>query len=246
MELKNYDNIRISVIMPCRDEEGTVGSCVDEARSFLEEYDPAGEVIVVDNCSTDNSAALALDHGARLIEESRIGYGYAIRCGLFEAAGSVIFIIDCDMTYDVADMENMLKLIDDGYDMVIGDRLSGVIEKGAMPLVHRIGVRILSKLAAARFHVEVNDFHCGIRACSTVEAGSEMRRDGVCNRDDSGGLECRPSHSADPCQVKKVFCRKTLQTTGHTRWFQASHIYYRRTYPGAGCQLILRLICEGK
>lgn len=164
--MKNYDNIRISVIMPCRDEEGTVGSCVDEARSFLEEYDPAGEVIVVDNCSTDNSAALALDHGARLIEESRIGYGYAIRCGLFEAAGSVIFIIDCDMTYDVADMENMLKLIDDGYDMVIGDRLSGVIEKGAMPLVHRIGVRILSKLAAARFHVEVNDFHCGIRALS--------------------------------------------------------------------------------
>ena len=164
--MERDDSIRLSIIMPCRDEENTVGRCIDEARDFLEEHEINGEIIVVDNCSSDESASVALDHGARLIEEGRIGYGYAIRCGLFEAAGAVIVIADCDMTYDLSDMENMIKLIDDGYEMVLGDRFSGIIEKGAMSGVHRLGAKTLSKLARMRFHSDVNDFHCGIRAVS--------------------------------------------------------------------------------
>lgn len=164
--MRDNGEIKLSIIMPCRDEENTVGRCVDEARDFLEEHNINGEIIIVDNCSADESAAIALDHGARLIEEGRIGYGYAIRCGLFEAAGSVMIIVDCDMTYDLSDMEDMIRLIDDGYDMVIGDRFSGIIEKGAMPRIHRMGATMLSKIARMRFHTDVNDFHCGIRAIS--------------------------------------------------------------------------------
>ena len=141
-----------------------MGKCVDEARDFLEEHEISGEIIVVDNCSADNSAVVALDHGARLIEEGRIGYGYAIRCGMSEAAGSFIIIVDCDQTYDLSDVEDMIRLMDDGYDMVIGDRFSGIIEKGAMSYMHRMGATVLSKLARMRFHTDVNDFHCGIRA----------------------------------------------------------------------------------
>jgi len=158
--------IKISVIMPCRDEENTVGKCVDEACDFLAGNELGGEVMVVDNCSSDRSAAVARDHGATVIKESRIGYGYAIRRGLAAACGDIIIIADCDMTYDLSDMGKMIRLIDEGYDVVIGDRLGGSIETGAMSCAHRIGVRALSKIASRRFHSDVRDFHCGIRAIS--------------------------------------------------------------------------------
>ena len=61
--------IRVSVIMPCRNEENTVGVCVDEVRSYFGARNIAGEIIVVDNCSDDESASVAMGHGARLIVE---------------------------------------------------------------------------------------------------------------------------------------------------------------------------------
>ncbi|MCR5301563.1 MAG: glycosyltransferase family 2 protein [Lachnospiraceae bacterium] len=179
-------NVYISIIMPCLDEENTVGPCVDEAYDFLSENQLNGEVIVVDNCSSDDSAKVALDHGAQLIEEGKRGYGHAIRSGLDEAAGQIIVIVDCDMTYDMYDINSIIKLIEDGYDMVIGDRFSGIIEKGAMPYINRIGAMILSKIGRIRFKTDVNDFHCGIRGvrrealekldlnCGGMEFATEM------------------------------------------------------------------------
>lgn len=157
------DDIKVSIIMPCMDEENTVGSCVDEARAYLEENHLTGEVIVVDNCSKDDSARIALDHGAQLIEEGQIGYGHAIRSGIREAVGEVIILADCDLTYDLSDIGPILSLIDEGYDMVIGDRFSGNVEKGAMPFINRLGGKALSKIGRMRYHTDVNDFHCGIR-----------------------------------------------------------------------------------
>ena len=163
----NSDKIRLSIILPCLNEENTVGLCVDEARDFLLSNHLSGEIIVVDNCSSDESAKVALDHGAQLIEEGRRGYGYAIRTGMEEASGEVTVIVDCDMTYDFSDIGAILRLIDDGYDMVVGDRFSGTVEKGAMPFVNRMGAKMLSKLAGIRFHTDVKDFHCGIRGISS-------------------------------------------------------------------------------
>ena len=175
------DDIRVSIVMPCMDEENTVGECVDEARSFLSENQLTGEVIVVDNCSTDNSAMVALDHGAQLIEEGRIGYGHAIRSGIEEASGEVIILVDCDLTYDLSDIGAILSMIGKGYDVVIGDRFSGTIEKGAMPIVNRIGGRVLSKIGRMRYHTDVNDFHCGIRG---------IRREALCRLElRTGGME---------------------------------------------------------
>ena len=158
--------IKVSVIMPCRDEVNTVGTCVDEASAFLALRNISGEVIVVDNGSSDDSARVAQNHGAIVITEDKIGYGYAIRRGLDAASGSVMIIADCDATYDFDDMEKIIDLIDDGFDMVIGDRFSGGIEKGAMTLSHRIGGVILSRLARRRFRAGINDFHCGLRGIS--------------------------------------------------------------------------------
>ncbi len=165
---------KISIIMPCKNEENTVGICVDEAMRMLAEHGLDGEVIVVDNGSTDASAKRASEHGARVVSEERPGYGSAIRKGLSEAAGDLIVIGDCDTTYDFMEAYEICAMLSDGYDMVIPDRFAGGIEKGAMPFSHRVGVKVLSFLGRCRFHTDVRDFHCGLRGL-TREAADKIK-----------------------------------------------------------------------
>lgn len=173
--LHRDDNPVISIIMPCLNEEPTVGLCVEEAKEFLSKNHLSGEVIVVDNGSTDNSATEAEKHGARVIPEKRRGYGRALRAGLAHSNGRVIVFGDCDTTYDFLDMEGIvMPLLDGSYDFMIGDRFAGQMEDGAMSLSHRLGVPLLSLAGRIKFHVNVHDFHCGIRGL-TREAYEDMR-----------------------------------------------------------------------
>lgn len=162
----------MSIIMPCRNEESTVGICVDEAALMMSENNITGEIIVVDNGSTDASAKAAESHGAKVISEDRIGYGLAIRTGLNEASGDIIIIGDCDTTYDFADALNIYKMLSDGeYDMVIPYRLTDSSQKGAIPLSHAIGAGFLSFAARHRFNSDVKDFHCGLRGLTRNALG---------------------------------------------------------------------------
>lgn len=164
----------LSVIMPCLNEEQTVGICIDEAKEFMRKNQINGEILVVDNLSEDNSAAVAGEHGARVICESHRGYGAAIRAGMREASGKVWIIGDCDTTYDFLHMEGMYDLLASGKaDMVIGNRYAGKMQKGAMPLSHIYGVKLLSYLGRRKFHVPVQDFHCGLRGL-TKEASKQL------------------------------------------------------------------------
>lgn len=163
METKN-DNIDLSVIMPCLNEENTVAQCVSEAWNFIEENNLCGEVIVVDNGSEDKSAEQAARAGAMVLKNSVKGYGSAIKTGIAAGRGHVLVIGDCDTTYDFFDIKDIYEMLSNGqYDMVIGDRYAGGMEKGSMPLSHKIGVRILSFLGREKFHTDIYDFHCGLR-----------------------------------------------------------------------------------
>ena len=167
MQRPEKEGLELSIVMPCRNEEATIGFCVDEAGAFLEKYRLKGEVLVVDNGSVDASARLAEQHGARVITENCPGYGNAIRAGLAASAGNVVIIGDCDTTYDFLHLEEMYRLLAEGEcDMVIGNRYAGGMEPGSMSWSHRWGVRFLSWCARARFHTEVYDFHCGLRGLS--------------------------------------------------------------------------------
>ncbi len=95
----------VSIVMPCLNEEETVGTCVDDARSWLEKSGTSGEILVIDNGCTDRSARVAEEHGARVIPESRGGYGYALRRGFAESRGRVILMGDCDTTYDFRNLD---------------------------------------------------------------------------------------------------------------------------------------------
>lgn len=171
MKMPEKESLELSVIMPCLNEESTVGHCVDEAREFMRKYRINGEVLVVDNGSEDESAVIAQRHGARVITEEKSGYGNAIRAGITASKGKVLIVGDCDTTYDFLHLEEMYQPLAEGKcDMVIGNRYAGGIEPGAMSWSHRWGVRFLSFCARIRFRTDVYDFHCGLRGLTRKTA----------------------------------------------------------------------------
>ena len=171
MNITERESLELSVVMPCLNEENTVGLCVDEAQEYMRKYQIQGEVIVVDNGSRDESAEIAAKHGARVIAEAGKGYGRAIRTGIAASRGKVLIIADCDTTYDFLYMEAIYKPLDEGIcDMVIGNRYAGGIGQGAMPISHKLGVRFLSWCGRLRFHTDIYDFHCGLRGLTRKAA----------------------------------------------------------------------------
>jgi glycosyltransferase involved in cell wall biosynthesis len=152
-------------VLPCLDEEATVADVVREALAGLADARVRGEVIVVDNGSTDGSAAAARNAGARVVEESRRGYGSAYLAGVAAAQGDVLVLADADGTYPVRDLELLLNEVHDGADLVLGSRLKGTLEPRSMPWLHRwIGNPVLTGMLNLFFRAGVSDAHSGMRA----------------------------------------------------------------------------------
>jgi glycosyltransferase involved in cell wall biosynthesis len=157
--------IEVSVVLPCLNEQETIGSCITKARESFRQMNIQGEVIVVDNGSTDDSARVAQEQGARVVSEARKGYGNALRRGIEEAQGEYIVMGDADDTYDFTLTGAFVTRLKEGYDLVMGSRFGGNILPGAMTWSHRyIGNPILSGMLRLFFGGMVSDSHCGIRA----------------------------------------------------------------------------------
>ena len=154
---------RVSVVIPCLDEAETIAECVTSARAVLDEAGLAGEVIVVDNGSTDGSGDLARAAGALVVEEPRRGYGSAYLAGLAVAQGDYIVMIDADLTYDFHEIPHFVQELEDGAQLVVGDRMSN-IAPGAMSLVSRLGNPLLSGFLNVLHRTNIRDVHCGMRA----------------------------------------------------------------------------------
>jgi len=169
------NSIEVSVILPCLDEEKTIGSCIRKIQEVLRQEGIQGEIIVVDNGSQDRSGEIAASLGARVIREEQRGYGAAYLCGLGDAQGQYFIIGDSDGTYDFYEIPKFIKLLREGYDFVIGSRFKGQIKKGAMPWPHRyIGNPVLSGMCRLFFRTGLSDIHCGIRAF-TRQAYGKMK-----------------------------------------------------------------------
>jgi len=154
---------RVSVVIPCLNEAETIAECVTEARAVLDENHLDGEVIVVDNGSTDGSGRLARGSGAVVVDEPRRGYGSAYLAGLAAASGDYIVMIDADLTYDFREIPKFVQELEDGAELVVGNRMSG-IQPGAMPWLSRIGNPILSGFLNTLHRTKIRDAHCGMRA----------------------------------------------------------------------------------
>lgn len=159
--------MNISIVIPALNEEGIVGKTVKSIPlTELKEKGLEAEIVVVDNASTDNTAQEATDAGARVVREEKRGYGNAYLRGFKEAKGDVIVMGDADGTYPLnTTYEFVQPLLTGDYDMVMGSRLKGDIQKGAMPALHRyVGNPFLTWLLNALFKAGVSDAHCGMRA----------------------------------------------------------------------------------
>ncbi len=164
-------DIEVSVVIPCLNEEATVGTCVSKAVRALRDLGLRGEVVVVDNGSTDRSARVALEAGARVVREDRPGYGLAYMTGFAEARGRFLVMGDADDTYDFSDLSGFIEPLRAGADMVMGSRLRGRIEPGAMPRHHRyFGVPLLTAVLNVLFGAGVSDAHCGMRSLTAGTA----------------------------------------------------------------------------
>src|SRR4051794_40029250 len=158
------DEPLVSVVIPCLNEEGNIEHCVRVAREVLERNEIHGEVIVADNASDDRSAELAAAAGARVVYEPRRGYGSAYLAGFAAARGRYIVMADADLTYDFREIPRFVEHLEQGAELVMGDRMDR-IQPGAMPWLHRyVGNPVLTGVLNMFFRTGVSDAHCGMRA----------------------------------------------------------------------------------
>ncbi len=157
----------ISFVFPCLNEAETVKQCIDELKTTLSSRpDISYEIIVADNGSTDETAAIASAAGARVVSVGIKGYGAALKGGFAAAEFDYIAFADADGSYPLNKIPEMYDAaVKEDVDMVIASRMSGgKIEKGAMPFLHRyLGTPVLTALINILFFGKLTDCNSGFR-----------------------------------------------------------------------------------
>jgi glycosyltransferase involved in cell wall biosynthesis len=158
------DDLVVSVVIPCLNEQENIEACVSAALAALEAAAIPGEVVVADNASEDRSAQIATAAGARVVTEPRRGYGSAYLAGFAASRGRYIVMADADLTYDFGEIPRFVEQLEAGAQLVMGDRMDN-IHPGAMPWLHRyVGNPVLTGILNLFFRTGVRDAHCGMRA----------------------------------------------------------------------------------
>jgi glycosyltransferase involved in cell wall biosynthesis len=148
----------LSVVMGTYNEEAAVGTVIDDIDDVT---DGRAEVVCVDG-SDDRTPEIAREKGARVIEQRPQGYGVAVREALLAAERPVVVTTDCDDTYPMEQLPEFLDWINEGYDVVSGDRLYH--GAAAMPTLNRWGNRAFAALASVLMGRRVHDTTTGMRA----------------------------------------------------------------------------------
>ena len=160
-------NLKYTFLLPARNEERSLPYCIEEIETFIKKNKLEAEILVIDNNSTDNTSKIAKDYGAKVVFCENIGYGNALNCGIKNAFGKYCIMGDSDGSYNFSNLEKFIYYLKKDYDLIVGNRFKGKIEKGAMPFSHRIGGRMLSIIGNIFFHTKIKDYHCGLRAFKT-------------------------------------------------------------------------------
>jgi glycosyltransferase involved in cell wall biosynthesis len=177
-------DVELSVVIPCLNEAQTLAGCVEKALRAINDNGIAGEVVVADNGSSDDSQAIAQRLGARVVTIDARGYGNALMGGIAAARGKFIIMGDADGSYDFGAIPVFLAKLREGFDLVQGCRLKaggGTIRPGAMPMLHqRFGNPFFSFVAKRWFNSEIHDVYCGLRGFSKTHfEGLEQRCTGM-------------------------------------------------------------------
>ena len=161
--------LRVTVVIPAKDEEGLIGEIVDAVRPH------ADEILVVDGHSRDRTATIAVEHGARVVQDNGQGKGDALRVSIGAAATEILVFIDADGSHDPRDIPAMVAPIKAGVaDMVIGsrgrggsDELHGTLEQ----FIRYVGSQLIMLAINYRWDVRLTDSQNGFRAIRRDVAG---------------------------------------------------------------------------
>jgi glycosyltransferase involved in cell wall biosynthesis len=164
-EAQTHQAVEVSIVIPCLNEERSIGACVEQSVAMLKTAGLVGEVVVADNGSTDRSVEIATSQGARVVSVPERGYGSAIRGGIEASRGDFIVLGDADGQHDFSMFPEFVEKLREGFDVVIGNRFAGDLKPGSMTWSHRyIGNPLLSGTLRLLFHPRVHDAQSGFRA----------------------------------------------------------------------------------
>lgn len=160
------NDLVLSIVIPCLNESKTIKRCVEDAKRNAKKYVTDGyEVIVADNGSTDDTLSIL-----KKIEDIRVvnvpvrGYGAALHWGIMKSRGKYVLFGDADLSYPFSNLKRMYPLLRNKPDMVLGSRLTGEIETGAMPILNRyLGTPILTWLINLLYPIKTSDCNSGMR-----------------------------------------------------------------------------------
>lgn len=150
----------IAVLLPCYNEEVTIGKVVRDFKDSL----PDATIYVYDNNSTDRTAEIAAAEGAIVRKEPRQGKGNVIRAMFEDIDADVYVMADGDDTYPADAAPAMVAKVLEGYDMVIGDRLSSTYFQENKRPFHNFGNRLVRGSINGLFNAHVTDIMTGYRA----------------------------------------------------------------------------------
>ncbi len=163
----------LSIVIPALDEATTVGEFVDWCWQGLAKANIRGEILIVDS-SRDTTGEIALARGVRVLRAPRRGIGQAYIDAIPYIRGRFVLMGDADLTYDFREIGPFVEKFRAGYQFIIGSRLRGSIEPGAMPPLHRyLGIPATSWLLNVIYSSRFSDIHCGMRGC-TADALRQM------------------------------------------------------------------------
>ncbi len=175
------EKFELTILIPALNEENSIGIVINKAKKYIETNKIKAEILVVNNESTDKTKEIAEKLEARVIDIPKKGYGKAIKEGIKQAKGKFIIIGDADDSYNFLELDQFIINLRKGYDIVIGNRYGGKMEKKAMVISHKyIGTPMLSYIIRKKYKIKIKDVNCGLRAGRKSSLESlECKTDGM-------------------------------------------------------------------
>ncbi len=153
----------VTVLVPAMNEEVTIETFCKWCHEGFSRAGVVGEILLIDS-SDDSTPEIALSNGARVLRVPRNGIGRAYQNAMQHIRGEYVVLGDADCTYDFRDLGSFVSRLREGFDLVMGTRFRGKMERGAMPLHHKyFGSPLTTLLADILLGLRLSDIHCGMR-----------------------------------------------------------------------------------
>jgi dolichol-phosphate mannosyltransferase len=154
---------RVTILLPTLNEEESIRHVIEDLPIYdLKNKGYDVNILVVDGESTDRTKEIAEDNGANVILQQGKGKGAGVRTAFSHADTDYLFMLDADGTYPGVYIMDMLTKLKSGYDVVLGSRLNGQIQPGAMTSTNYFGNKMLTLLANALYGTRISDVCTGL------------------------------------------------------------------------------------